>query len=393
MRSEAKGPVSNGNRLGIEGTFVEVAKLCLMNILLVGLALSLSPVPPIQTRMNTPEVNADRTVTFRLKAPNAKEVGLNIEHIGGQLMTKSADGTWSFTTKPLAPDWYGYALVVDGVVTLDPTNSRVTPNLIWPGNQFMVKGPAPELWEIQDVPRGQVHRHPFRSKLIGDDREFIVYTPPGYEKSKGVLPVFFLLHGFSDTAVAWNEVGKANIIFDNLLAQKLIKTMIVVMPLGYGIRDFANPSVKPQPYTLTNFPKFQQTLFEEVLPQVEALYRVSKRGADRAIAGLSMGGAQSLYVGLNNIDRFAYIGAFSSGGLPASKPEEVIKGLTPEKGKQLKLLWMACGKQDGLIGFQRGCADWLKSQGMNVQTKETEGGHVWQLWRRNLIEFSHMIFK
>lgn len=347
----------------------------------------------LQGRIASPEVHADRTVTFRFKSLKAESVVLNLEGHPQQKMERGADGWWSVKTSPLIPDYYGYSYNVDGSTTIDPLNSRVTPNLIWPGNQVLVPAPNPELWEVQDVPRGSVTRHYYRSKHVGDDRDFLVYTPPGYSSKSSPLPVLFLLHGYSDTSVGWTEVGKAHVIMDNLLARKKVKPMVVVMPLGYGTKNFANPNVPPLSLGRDNFPGFREALLTEVIPQVESTYRISMRKADRAIAGLSMGGAESLYVGLNNLDKFAYIGAFSAGGLPAAKPEEVIKGLGPSKAKELKVLWMVCGRQDGLIGFQRGFSTWLKEQGMDIETKETEGGHVWQLWRRNLAEFAQRLFQ
>lgn len=347
----------------------------------------------LQARVISPEVHSDRTVTFRFKGPKAESVLLNLEGQPQQKMERSADGVWVAKTKSLAPDFYGYSFNVDGNTTIDPLNSRVTPNLIWPGNQVLVPGSTPELWEVQDVPRGAVTRHFYRSKHVGDDRDFLVYTPPGYSANSSPLPVLFLLHGYSDTSVGWTEVGKAHVIMDNLLAQKKVKPMVIVMPLGYGTKNFANPNVPSVSIGRDNFPGFREALLTEVIPQVESSYRISKRKSDRAIAGLSMGGAESLYVGLNNLDKFSYIGAFSAGGLPASKPEEVIQGLSSAKAKELKILWMVCGKQDGLIGFQRGFSTWLKDQGMNIEVKETEGGHVWQLWRRNLAEFAQRLFK
>lgn len=346
-----------------------------------------------QSKVVSPEVHPDKTVTFRFKGAKAEAVSLYLEGQGNQKMDKSADGVWSITTKPLAPDYYGYSFVVDGNTTIDPLNSRVTPNLFYAGNQVLVAGNPPELWEIQDVPRGNVTRHYYKSAYVGDYRDFLVYTPPGYSAKSSNLPVLYLLHGYSDTTIAWTEVGKAHVILDNLLAQNKIKPMVVVMPLGYGIKDFANPNVPATIYGLNNFPRFKEALLTEVMPQVESNYKVSKKKADRAICGLSMGGAESLFVGLNHLDKFNYIGAFSSGGFPTPNPEDSIKGLSADKAKELKILWMVCGRQDNLIGFQRGFSDWLKKKGMNVETKETEGGHVWQLWRRNLAEFTQRLFK
>lgn len=346
-----------------------------------------------QVAFLSPEVHGDHKVTFRFKGDAAQKVEVGLEGAPKPYpMAKGADGIWSVTTDPLSPDIYGYVFNVDGQATLDPRNPEIKPNLIWVGNQFTVPGNPPEVWEPQDVPRGSLHHHPYRSTLIGDDREFIVYTPPGYEKMSK-LPVLYLLHGYSDTAVGWTDVGRAHVIMDNLVAQKKIKPMLVVMPLGYGIKGFHYPQGRRPTYARDSIAKFMPNLLTEVLPRVEREYRASNRKADRAIAGLSMGGATSLFIGLQNLDKFAYIGAFSSGGFPANKPEEVFPKLESKDAKDLKVFWMACGTEDGLIGFQRGFADWVTKKGLKVQTKETPGGHIWPLWRRNLAEFAAMIFR
>ena len=344
----------------------------------------------------SPEVHADKTVTFRIKSPNAKKVSLNIENTGNFDMSKRDDGVWEFTSKPLGPDIYGYTFSVDGVGLLDPMNPEIKNNLIYVANMVSVPGNPPELWEVQDVPHGEVHHHFYHSGIIGDNRDFFVYTPPGYQQGRGKLPVLYLLHGFSDMADGWTVCGKANYILDNLIAEKKVKPMIIVMTLGYGVPGFASHTssgFSNRNRTLENFTKFRSALIEEVKPMIEKDYRASTRREDRAIAGLSMGGAESLFTGLNNVDKFAYIGAFSSGGLPANKPEEVFDKVTADSTKDLKVFWMSCGTEDGLIGFQRGFADWLTKRGIQVKTNETGGGHVWMNWRRNLAEYTQMIFK
>jgi enterochelin esterase family protein len=171
--------------------------------------------------------------------------------------------------------------------------------------------------------------------------------------------------------------------------------MMIVMTLGYGVPDFVSRSggFRDPNQTNKNFTLFRQALLEEVIPAIERDYRASKKQTDRAIAGLSMGGAETLFTGLNNADKFAYVGAFSSGGLPADKPETYFPNLNSESTKGLKVLWMSCGTGDGLIGFQRGFASWLESKGVKPTTNETPGGHEWLLWRRNLAEFAQMLFK
>jgi enterochelin esterase family protein len=336
-----------------------------------------------------PVVNPDHSISFSLKSANAQKVEVNVEGNGTLAMTKAGD-VWTATTKPLKPQIYGYTYSVDGTSILDPNNPEIKPNLIWLSNMVTVPGSPPELWEVRNVPHGELHHHFYRSAAVGDERDYFVYTPPAYRSGTDKLPVLYLLHGYSDTANGWSEVGKAHVILDNMIAEGRAKPMIVVMPLGYGTPNFVQQNQKWDRATVrSSYGNFRKSLLDEVLPQVEKNYRVSANRENRAIAGLSMGGAESLFIGLTNLDRFAYVGGFSSGGFPADKPEEVIP---PFNRKDLKVLWMACGTEDGLIGFQRGFSSWLKAQGMPIETKEVPGGHEWLLWRQFLIEFAPKLF-
>ncbi|MBZ0214230.1 MAG: esterase [Nitrospirae bacterium] len=342
------------------------------------------------------EVDASGRITFRYVAVNAQKVEVNVEGASAIAMTKGSGGVWTATTEPMKPDLYGYSFLVDGVTQLDPLNPVTKPNLIWPSNMVLVPGANDGFWEERDVPRGRVHRHFYKSGVVGDRREFFVYTPPKYEESRSRLPVLYLLHGFSDMANGWTEIGRAHVILDNLLAEGKVKPMVVVMPLGYGVEGFARPgsaAFRDRSLTRQNFDKFREALLTEVLPTVERSYRVSNKREHRAIAGLSMGGAESLFVGLTNLDKFSAIGAFSSGGLPATQPEDVFAKLDVAAANKLSAFWMVCGTEDGLIGFQRGFATWLREKGVKVETSETSGGHVWMLWRRNLADFAQKLFK
>ena len=169
--------------------------------------------------------------------------------------------------------------------------------------------------EINDVPHGEVHHHFYRSAVVGDDRDYYVYTPPGYAKSTKRFPVLYLLHGFSDDASGWTAVGHANIILDNLIAAGKAKPMIVVMPLGYGAPAVVSRGPRDPAANKANVPKFREMLITELMPRVEAEYRIERARDQHAIAGLSMGGAESLFTGLNNLDKFAYVASFSAGGL------------------------------------------------------------------------------
>jgi len=344
----------------------------------------------------SPQVHADGSVTFRFHAANAVEVKLDLEGAEPAPMHKDDQGVWSVTTAPLDPDYYGYSIIVDGVRSLDPLNPLLVPNLIDPGNAVHVPGPASLPWEVNDVPRGEVHRHFYKSAVAGDDRDYYVYTPPGYDPTaKKTYPVLYLLHGFSDDASGWTAVGHANVILDNLIAQGKVKPMVVVMPLGYGTPEFVrmgwgswdHPNLAAE-----NLRKFREALITEVMPRVEREYRIAKDRSSRAIAGLSMGGTESLLTGLNDLDKFAWIGAFSSGGIPDDF-QTSFPSLDAKANQQIRLLWIACGTEDNLITKNRSFKQWLKSRGVQHTDIETPGQHTWMVWRRNLTEFTGLLFR
>jgi enterochelin esterase-like enzyme len=354
-------------------------------------AAQLQP-PPV---ISSPEVHADNSVTFRFRDPNAHEVVLTLEGAKAAPMQKDDQGVWSLTTGPLAPDFYGYSFVADGVGLIDPSNPLMKPNLLHTQGQVHVPGPASLPWEVGDVPHGLIHHHFYKSGVVGDQRDFYVYTPPGYDpRAKQSYPVLYLLHGFSDDASGWTAVGRANVILDNLIAQGKAKAMIIVMPLGYGAPEIVvqGPGAFAPELRQRNYDRFSQALFTEVIPQVEAAYRVSKDRSSRAIAGLSMGGAESLLTGLNNLDKFAWIGAFSSGGL-AEDFDADFPGLDAKANEKLRGLWIACGTDDRLIDLNRKVRGWLDSKGVHSTGIETAGGHAWMVWRRNLADFSGLLFK
>ena len=217
-------------------------------------------------------------------------------------MQKDASGVWTVTSDPLEPDVYGYAFVVDGVDVLDPFNAAVIPNLLNKSSLLHVPGPsATTPWERADTPRGVLHRHFYKSAVVGDERDFYVYTPPGYDPHESKrYPVLYLLHGFSDDASAWTAVGRAHVILDNLIASGKAKPMLVVMPLGYGAPEFVSRgfgAFRDMDLRKRNYDRFRDALLTEVVPAVESAYRAAPERESRAIAGLSMGGAESLYVG------------------------------------------------------------------------------------------------
>jgi enterochelin esterase-like enzyme len=344
----------------------------------------------------SPEVHADGSVTFRLRDPNAIEVKLGLEGTDPLPMKKDDQGEWSVTTAPVAPDYYGYEFIADGVRTLDPSNHLLVPNLLTPGNAVHVPGPLSLPWELNDVPHGEVHHHFYKSAVAGDDRDYYVYTPPGYDPvAKATYPVLYLLHGYSDDASGWTAVGLANVILDNLIAQGKAKPMIVVMPLGYGTMDMIRAAWgawNRADLRDTNFRKFSEALLTEVMPRAESEYRITKDRDARAITGLSMGGSESLLTGLNNLNKFSWIGAFSSGGIPDDFQKD-FPSLDAKANQQIHLLWIACGTEDHLITINRDFRGWLKTKGVKATEIETSGMHTWMVWRRNLAEFAPLLFQ
>src|ERR1700719_2409859 len=363
----------------------------------IGASLAAMAQPPqALPPVDSPEVHSDKTVTFRFRDPNAKEVLLAREGSQRVPMQKDEQGVWTVTTDPLEPDLYGYSFIADGVGLIDPSNPGMKPNLLNMTSVVHVPGPLSLPWEIHDAPRGEVHHHFYRSGVVGDDRDYYVYTPPGYDPAaRKTYPVLYLLHGYSDGADGWTAVGRANVILDNLIAQGKAKPMLIVMTLGYGTMEIITLGWGAWSHTEVrdkNFSRFREALLTEVMPKVESEYRVMTDRNSRAIAGLSMGGSESLLTGLNNLDKFAWIGAFSAGGMP-DELEKDFPGLDAKANQQILMLWIACGTEDRLITVNRNLREWLKNKGVQPTDIETPGMHTWMVWRRNLAEFAGLLFR
>src|SRR5580704_14368959 len=354
---------------------------------------TVNPAAPAPPPYLSPEIHPDDTVTLRLRAPNAQKVDLVLEGAVTP-MQQNTDGLWAATTPVLTPEIYGYRFVVDGTPILDPRNTDVRDNLQSLWSNLTVPGTPPEPWELQSIPHGIVEHHFYTSQVVlglpNNQSDYYVYTPPGYSaKDRRSYPVLYLLHGFSDAADGWSSVGKANFILDSLIASGKAKPMIVVMTLGYGnmaaLKPGRDPVIREQ-----NMDLFEKALLTEVMPQIEANYHVSKKREDRAIAGLSMGGHESLFIGLSHPDLFAWIGTFSAGLNPKALSE--LPALTPQKAN-LRLLWMACGVDDALLKPNQAAIAKLKAEGLPVTAIETPGHHQWPVWRDNLIHFAPLLFQ
>jgi enterochelin esterase-like enzyme len=255
-----------------------------------------------------------------------------------------------------------------------------------------VPGNPPRIWEFQDVPHGAVRLHDYQSKSLGRLRHLRVYTPPGYDRGSRRYPALYLFHGSGDNEATWTEFGHAHWILDNLIATGKAKPMIVVMTDGHAY----SPQFTGMPSTnmiSRNITDFEHDLLDDVLPWVEANYRARKEAASRAIAGLSMGGGQSLTIGLNHLELFGWVGGFSS--FVRDPQNAVGKALeNPEAtNRKLKLLWIACGKEDRLIENSRQFVEVLKKNGVRHEFRETEGNHSWPVWRRHLAQFAPLLFQ
>ena len=354
--------------------------------------------------VKSPEINADRTVTFRLRAPNAKQV--TVTGIGrGQIsMVRDDGGVWTGTSATLDPNVYGYSFNVDGLAINDPANRDVQTSFGSYQSMFFV--PGQELWTpAANVPRGAIARHAFHSAIAGDDRDFFVYTPAGYDAHGAPYPVLFLLHGLGDDGARWLNGGAANVIVDNLIAQGKAKPMVIVTTLGYGTSGGPGKAMTPD-----NILGYVDILQKEVMPVVEKAYNVSKNRNMHAIAGLSMGGATATFTGLNHLDQFAWIGSFS--GAYAMWPESTRAGATQTfapvtndvisksfptldatANSRLKLLWIACGTSDPHNVGNRQFKTWLKAKNIQFTDIETEGAHTWDVWRKNLTVFIPLLFQ
>jgi len=350
--------------------------------------------------MNSHEVHADGRITFRYVDQRAEKVLLNFEGTAQPLpMTRSSDGIWTATTPAQPPQIYYYSFTADGQPRLDPENAQLKPNFIpaYRGNLVTVPGATPQPWEPADRPHGVVHRHTYTTTCVtglpGNQSEYIVYTPPGYDAmASTVYPVLYLLHGWSDFAVGWIEVGKAHLIMDTLIADHRAVPMVIVMPLGYGEMSFLsfeawdNPAARAKHYAA-----FERALLTEVLPQVERGYAVSRQARDRAIAGLSMGGRESLTVGLHHPELFAWVGSFS-GSVDQLEADKAMPS-PGYHGDALRLVWVACGTDEDGIGPNRQFTTWLKKNNYPVTAIETPGAHTYMVWRENLLAFAPLLFR
>ena len=335
----------------------------------------------------SPEVLPDGGVTFRFKAPKATEVKVSGQFGADTALAKGDDGVWSVTVPKVPAGVFEYHFSVDGMNVIDPQNSALKPQR-WPGSNILhIPATPPAPWDWQDIPHGVIHVHSSASKALGKPRRILVYTPPG--AGDVALPVLYLAHGYSDDERTWSVHGKAPWIMDSLIAGKKAVPMILVMPDAHAIPPGAAGF---EDYGPANSDALCRELVQDIIPLVESSYQVDARPAARAFAGLSMGGHHALTIALNYHEKFNWIGAFSSAPPPA---KSVSAGLDNAEGtnKDLRLLWIACGKKDFLLQRNNEFNALLKEKGVRFEFVETEGGHEWPVWRNYLTEFAPKIFR
>jgi len=384
------------------------SSLLLTFIVIASLTFAQQPSPPPNDTLHSPEITTPGWVTFRIYAPEAREVELAGGDIPDAARTnkpiRSDNGVWQVTVGPLVPGAYRYHFLVDKVRVLDPHNPATSESNsdAW----SIVCVPGSEYVEMMNVPHGAVAEVTYYSTSLKRVRRMHVYTPPGYETGSAKYPVFYLLHGAWDTDDAWHSVGRAPVIFDNLIADGKAVPMVVVMPAGHT-GPFPDPTVRNSS-SEPRRDEFVEDFVTDIRPYIENHYRVLTGRKDRAIAGLSMGGAQTLNIAIPRLGDYAYIGVFSSGifelgrtgGLNASQQlgqtwEERNKAMLDNKDLKegLRTFWFATGKEDFLLNVSRATVDLFKKHGFDVTYEETPGGHTWINWRDYLVRFTPLLFK
>jgi enterochelin esterase family protein len=359
------------------------------------------------SKIVSPEINEDNTVTFRLHAPKAVKVQVSGDFLakGTADLVENKEGVWEYKTpEPLAPELYSYTFLVDGLKINDPNNVYMIRDVASVTNVFIIGGDRADLYKVNQVPHGTVSKIWYDSPSLGINRRLTVYTPAGYETSGKRYPVFYLLHGMGGDENAWSELGRASQILDNLIAQGKAEPMIVVMTNGNAVLEAA-PGESSLGWNVQ--PTFQlpktmegsfETHFPEVVKFIEKHYRTKANKKNRAIAGLSMGGFHSMHISKHYPDMFDYVGLFSAAILPGqnvtSPVYENLEGkLAVQFGKRPALYWIGIGKTDFLYKSNEEYRKLLDSKGYPYEYYENEDGHIWRNWRIYLSEFVPKLFK
>ena len=368
-----------------------------VGLLIAGAGTSVRAQPPgarprrVQDTLTSPVIGTDGRVTFQLYAPKATEVLLRSEGpapFANQPLAKGDSGVWKLSAQVPA-DLYIYWYDVDGVAVADPRNNRPRVNMTTVRSLLEVPGAASEFFAERAVPHGEVSAVYYQSQALGVPRRMQVYTPPGYATSGQRYPVLYLLHGAGDNDLSWQMAGRANFIFDNLIASGKAKPMIVVMPAGHTPAASGGQAAPDA---------FARDLLGDVVPYVERNFRTLPGRDNRAIAGLSMGGQQTLNIGLTNLDKFSQLGVFSSGWFGPDGAATFAKNNAtvlsdPKINDRIRVFWFATGKDDFVLPSTKAALAMLDQNKIRYSYKETEGGHTWPNWRAYLNEFVPLLFR
>ena len=345
----------------------------------------------------SPDYNKDGSVTFRVLAPKAQKVELECQMFEGtKAMTKGDRGVWAITVTPDQPDIYPYAFVIDGTKIADPNNMFIFPNEGFKYSLADVRGAEPDPQDLQNVPHGKVSYTWYTSNAVGFDRPMCIYTPPGYDPaSDKKYPVLYLIHGMTDTYETWFKVGKVNNILDNLIAQGKAEPMIVVMPYANPYPEMMLRGLADR-YDAMDTKLTTKEFTESVIPFIEANYNVYTDAANRAIAGFSLGGRQTLACGLGNPDLFNYVCAFAPaifGPEISANFENGTYAPAAELNEKLDLLWLSCGTSDFLYQSSLQLEKNLKDRGIEHKTMYPGGGHTWMNCRDYITAVAQLLFK
>lgn len=362
--------------------------------------------PPRGPFVISPQVHADKKVTFRYLAPSAKEVKLGGSQFGAaQLpMTKDSIGIWSITVGPIKPDIYPYSFTVDGVTVMDPANVNFFPNERFKASLVDVPGETPLVHAIKNVPHGTV-TYEYYPSVDGSTGSVVVYTPPGYDQSAGkTYPVFYLISGTTDTEETFFKVGKTNFILDNLIAEGKAVPMIVVMPYGNPMARIAEQKQQAKPGDIvgrdsddavTRAKLFETDLVSKLIPYIEKNYRTINNKDSRAIGGFSRGGGQTLRTAFSNTDKFSWICCYSA-YLSPQEMDSRYKNLVENPAKTnnyFKLLWVSVGNEDFLYKSTVEFIDYLKAKNINHKSLITGGGHTWMNVKHYMAQTVPLLFK
>lgn len=354
--------------------------LLLHSVVLLSMQLGAQNRPPA---ISSPDVHPDHSISFRYYSRTASRVLVKGEFLKSPVpMTKDTSGIWSVTVPPVQPDIYPYSFMVDSVDMADPNNTYVFANERFKRSIVNIPGDQPLIHSLQEVPHGKISYHLYESSTLGTTRPLLVYTPPGYSyDANKKYPVLYLIHGGSDTEETWTRVGQAHLIADNLIAQKKAMPMIIVMPYG---------NVRPKPMA-----DFSRDMMQDIIPFVENNYPVLTDSRNRAIAGFSVGGGQTLNIGLTNASHFSYICSFA----PYTATEEFKMNFTnwsPDAAminQQLKLLALYCGTEDFLYESVKKNILFFESKKINVKSTIVPGGHTWMNCKQYLASTLQQLFK